>query len=107
MSYGQCTFCLRRTTSINVKYDDQTRLPVLHCFRKVIDSAQTLALSGYLYDETNQNLFWIRKCLLKVHVKLGHLGFTHVKWLGRKGFFGGLGEKFGDTAVEPPKCASC
>ena len=72
-------------------------------FKNVIDSAQTLALSGYLYDETYQNLSWIRKCLLKLHVNLGHLGFTNVQWLGRKGYFGGLGEKFGETTVKPPK----
>ena len=107
MKYGMCTFSLQRNTSVHVKYDAQTRLPVLRCFRNVIDSAQTLALSGYLYDETNQNLSWIRKCLLKMHVKLGHLGFGHVQWLGRKGFFGKLGEKFGKTEVELPKCASC
>ena len=52
MPFDDITFCLKRDTSIHVKYDENTQFPDMHAFKNVIIGAQKLPLSGYLYDET-------------------------------------------------------
>ena len=44
---------------------------------------EMLALSGYVFDEANQNVSWAMKCLLKIHVRLGHLGIKYIQRIGR------------------------
>ena len=90
-----------------VPYNDKTKLPVLPGFSNALSSAETLAMTGCLYDEANQNLSWAKKWLLKMHVRLGHIGFNHLQWIGRQGWLGGLGIKLGDTCLDAPKCATC
>jgi hypothetical protein len=91
---------------ITLGYDPVTRLPMLTCFRNIDATASGLAMTC-LTDKNNQNLSFQQKMLLQFHYRTGHLGFQPLQWLGRKGFFGDKGEKFGLSSVSPPKCAAC
>jgi hypothetical protein len=92
--------------SISIPHDPFMRLPILRCYRDAMKTAETMA-AACVSDETNQNLSNLQKLLLKWHWKLGHLGFQHLQWIGRQGWLGKVGERFGQTAVHPPKCGSC
>jgi hypothetical protein len=91
---------------ITLGYDSLTNLPMLTCFRNLDATAAGLAMTC-LSDETNQNLTLLQKALLQWHFCTGHLGFQHLQWCGREGFFGKPGIGFGRSFVSPPKCASC
>ena len=88
--------------SISIPHDPFMRLPILRCYRDAMKTAETMA-AAFVSDETNQNLSNLQKLLLKWHWKLGHLGFQHLQWIGRQGWLGKVGERFGQTAVHPPK----
>ena len=90
-----------------IQYDTQTHLPRVRAYKDAVQTAGALALSGCVADETNQNLTSAQKLLLRWHFKLGHLGFSAVQWLGRKGWLGPHGEKMGEAKLEAPKCAAC
>ena len=101
------TFYLKKGESIHIKYDSNTMLPILHAFDNVIDSDISLALTGWLTDENNQNLSYMRKWLLRALQRIFHLSFQHLQWIGRHGWLGAIGFKIGKTTVIPPKCATC
>ena len=42
-----------------------------------------------------------------MHVTLGHLSPQHLQWIGLKGFFGKIVDKFGSTTAFPTKFAIC
>ena len=106
MEYEGISFSLSPNKHVFVPYNEDTKLPVMPAFANVISSAETLAMTGCLHDEANQNLSWAKKWLLKMHVCLGHIGFKHLQWIGRKGWLGGLGIKLGDNNLDAPKCAT-
>ena len=62
---------------------------------------------GCVIEEQNPNLSYLQKVLLQWHFKLGHCGFTTMKWLGQTGLFGALGVKMSKEGVKIPKCAAC
>ena len=82
-------------------------LPIMHTFDNVICSAKSLALTGLINDENNQNLSYMRKWLLRAHQIIGHLSFQHLQWIGRQGWLGAIGLKIGKATVIPPKCVTC
>jgi hypothetical protein len=45
--------------------------------------------------------------MLQWNFKLGHVGFSTIKWLGRQGISGNLGKKMGQDQVNIPMCAAC
>jgi hypothetical protein len=51
------------------------------------------------------SLSWRRSCFNGI--KLGHVGFSTIKWLGKQGIPGKLGERIGQHQVKIPKCATC
>ena len=75
-------------------------------FRNLDETANGLAMSC-LTDENNQNLTTLQKLQLQWHFRTGHLGFQRLQWIGRKGWLGPIGEKFGLSTVVPPKCSAC
>ena len=95
--------------TVTVPYDSVSYLPVLQTFGSVCQSSEKLALLGNVTLEQNQNLTFSQKLLLKWHYKLGHVGFNVVKWIGRQGLFGKLGEKMGAESVGTStiKCSAC
>jgi hypothetical protein len=107
VEYQGITLKMAPNKSVFIKYNKQTRLPILPAFSNAVESAETLALSGSLLDEANQNLSWGMKWLLKMHVRLGHIGFSHLQWIGQQGWLGGIGQKLGKGKTVYPKCATC
>ena len=78
VEYQGVTFRLAPDKTVFICYNKQTCLPILPAFSNAVDRVETLALSSYLFDESNQNLSWVMKWLLKIHVRLGHLGINYV-----------------------------
>jgi hypothetical protein len=64
-------------------------------------------MTGYVTSEVNHNLTFLEKLMLQWNFKLGHVGFTTIKWLGRQGRLGKLRERMGQVQVKIPKCAVC
>jgi len=48
-----------------------------------------------------------QKLLLHYHFKLGHAGFSLVKWLGKNGYFGTKGLYLTNTNCNNIKCGTC
>jgi len=93
--------------NMTVPYHRQTRLPIFRAYKNALDSAKALALKGCITEETNQNLTAAAKLLLRLHFKLGHLGFATVQWVARQGWLGTKAERMGRSTIPTPKCASC
>ena len=93
-------------SKLSLDLDPRFRLPILKCFKNAMATAEALALVC-VTDERNPNLTTLQKKLLQWHFRLGHLSFQNLQWIGRSGWLGPLGEKFGVTTVHPPKCAAC
>lgn len=92
---------------MTIQYDRNTHLPQVRAYKAAVHTAAALALKGNVDDETNQNLTSAQKTLLRWHFRLGHVGFSAVRWLGRQGFLGVNGEKMAAANLEAPKCAAC
>jgi hypothetical protein len=92
---------------VHIPYDKSTFLPMLHCHKDAMSSANALALKGCVTDESNQNLSRAQKILLKYHFKMGHLAFRVVQWIGRQGWLGDDGISMGKHFLPVPKCAAC
>jgi hypothetical protein len=70
-------------------------------------TAEYLAVTGCVPSESNHNLTYLGKLMIHWYLKLGHVGFSAIKWLGRQGILGKLGEKMGQDHVNIPKGAAC
>jgi hypothetical protein len=101
--HGEGEYVVRADTSlvrlpnksvITLGYNSLTNLPMLTCFRNIDDTTAGLAMTC-LSDESNQNLNYCQKLLLQWHFRTGHLGFQHLQWCGRQGFFDKAGQEFG------------
>ena len=98
---------IAKSKSCFTSFDPVTNLPYLHCFKSVDKTALILTMKGCITSEHNQNLSYLQKVLLQWHFKLGHCGFTMVKWLGATGLFRALGVKMSREGVQISKCAAC
>jgi hypothetical protein len=94
------------TKTISVPHDHQSRLPILHCFKDAMKTAESLAMVC-ITDESNQNLTSLQKLLIQWHWRLGHLGFQQLQWIARQEWFGEALKSIGSSTVQPPKCGSC
>ena len=92
--------------TISLSHDYHTRLPILHCFKDAMKTAESLAMTC-ITDEHNQNLTNLQKLLLQWHWRLGHLGFQQLQWIASQGWLGQKAESLGHSSVTPPKCSSC
>jgi hypothetical protein len=92
--------------TVTIQHDPTFRLPIMRCYKDVMTTAETLDMTC-VTDEFNQNLTTLQKILLQWHWRLGHVGFQKLQWIGRQGWLGKIGEKFGQSSVHAPKCASC
>ena len=54
-------------------------LSILHAFDNVIYYTKSLALTGWLADENNLNLSYMRKWLLRAHERIGHIIFQNLQ----------------------------
>ena len=64
-------------------------------------------MTGCVTSEKNQNLTLSDKLLLQWYFKIGRTGFYIVRWIGRKGWMGKLGEKTVSNNVNITNCAAC
>jgi hypothetical protein len=107
VTWDKSVLDLPASPSITISYEHTTHLPVMQAYKNIISTAESLAMTGCVTNEVNQNLTYLGKLLLQWHFKLGHVGFSTVKWIGRQGILGKLGEKMGQDQVKIPKCAAC
>jgi len=106
MNWKGTNLTLDEGITVTIPYDNFTRLPKLRAYTNALATAESLAYAC-VSDERNQNLSHKAKTLLQWHFRLGHVGFQRLKWIGRQGWLGGVGERFGLSSVEAPKCAAC
>lgn len=67
---------------------------------------QQLIAALCVTDDENRNLTGPQKDLLRLHFKLGHIGFKHIQWMVRQGHIQVNNPKaVGNCKL--PKCASC
>ena len=90
-----------------VHIDQTSFMPVLTCFHNV-DKAMKYLANPCVTDEINPMLSAKSKLLLKLHYKMGHLGFKHLKFLLRAfKLFGSAGVMAADPSTDIPKCSGC
>ena len=106
LQWDKTTLELGPNVTVTIPHDESTRLPKLRCFANALETAESLAM-GYVIDEFNQNLTHLQKILLQLHWRMGHVGFQRLQWIGRHGWLGKVGERFGQSSVKAPKCAAC
>ena len=92
--------------TVSLPHDQATKLPKLRCFNNVMEVTESMAMTC-VTDEYNQNLTQLQKALLQWHWKLGHVGFQRLQWIGRQGWLGKIGERFGVSSTHPPRCGAC
>ena len=86
---------------------DRTFLPRLTLFSKGEAQTTLQALTSVLHS-TNHNLSALQKVWLRWHIRLGHIGFSHVQKLGLGGFLDRLGLGLQRNKVcTHPLCAAC
>ena len=107
LTWDKATLQLQNGSTLTIPYHSTTHLPMVIGYKKAVKVAEGLAMTGCITNETNQNLTFWGKWLLRWHFKLGHLGFAATQWIGRQGILGISGTKWGSTKVLHPKCAAC
>ena len=105
--HDSVTLRLGDQSPLTIPYDPVSFLPIAQGFTSVKRSCDLLALLGGVTAERNQNLTYLMKLLLRWHIKLGHIDFSVVKWIGRQGWLGKMCEQMGRNSVKIPKCAAC
>ena len=106
IGYNKATMHLKNGDHVDFLLDTQTFMPLMPAFHNTAKVAYNLSDPSVVTPE-NSNLSPLQKLLLKYHYKMGHLGFQHLKWLGRIGLFKVDGEYFSHPQVTPPKCTAC
>ena len=101
--YSQC----RKGTNATVTLprDQATKLQKLRCFSDVMETAEAMA-NLCVTDDFSRNLTQLQKVLLQRNWKLGHVGFRRLQWIGRQGWSGKIGERFGVSSTQHPKCGA-
>ena len=95
---------------ITVPYNATSKLPILYASCDLGASSEALetSLTTQLESEKNQNLTAIQKMMLDWHHKLNHLGYSHIRWLAKRGLLGNKAMRLMDVAdKELPLCATC
>ena len=102
----RCEWHLRGRKLITLGFD-QSYLPRLTLFTsgKAVSTLQ--ALNTTVHD-SNKNMSPLKKLWLRWHIKLGHIGFSHVQKLALGGFLDRISLGLLRTQVSDyPRCASC
>ena len=92
------------TGTVEFQIDHSTFMPLMPAFHSATKAADALLNANSLEAD---NMTAVQQLLHQWHCKLGHLGFKRVQWLGRCGFLGKFGHKFGKSTIIPPKCEAC
>ena len=93
--------------TLPVHIDSVSYMPLLTCFHDVDKVVHHLA-NPCVTDKVNPMLSPRSKLLLKLHYKLGHIGFQHLKYLLKHfNLFGASGVLASHNDTEIPKCSSC
>ena len=95
---------------ITVPYNATSRLPILYASKSMSKSSEALeaSLMSNLEDERNQNLSNIQKTMLMWHHKLSHLGYSHIRWLAKRGLLGNKAARLMNAEEKDmPLCATC
>ena len=107
MSWAKSYLDLPKIGQLPIALDKTTFMPLLSCFHDAEKVLQALA-NPCVTDEVNPMLSPCSKLLLKLHYKLGHPGFQHLKFLLRNfKLFGAQGYMAADKDTETPCCESC
>ena len=107
MTWGKSILKLSEQVPITIKYGQTTHLPMLHVYKIIYRTTDSLSITRFVTIEYNQNPAHLENFLLQWHFKLGHTGFYKFQWIGRQFWMGKLGEKMGSNNVNIPKCAAC
>ena len=106
-SWAKSVLQLPDLGNLPLHIDKTSHMPILTCFHDVEKSMKHLA-NPCVTDEVNPMLSPKSKLLLKLHYKLGHLGFSHLKYLLRAfKLFGSAGIMASEPTTDIPKCSSC
>ena len=104
MSWANSCLHIPHCGKIPVHVDGTSFMPLLTCFNnadEVIEKLENVCVS----DEVNPLLTKQQKMLLKLHYKLGHVGFKRLIWMLKKfGLFGIKGAMAANADI--PKCSS-
>ena len=86
--------------------DKDSFMPLLTCFHDADKAAASILHNG-IVENDSKNLTATQWLLLRFHFKLGHLGFTHLKWLLSSGLFGPQGIHCSNMDAPNSKCQAC
>ena len=107
LSWARTFLDLPGAGRIPLTIDPTTFMPLMTCFHNADVVVDKLA-NPCVTDDLNPNLTRQQKQLLRLHFKLGHLGFQHLHWilrnmpmLGVRGWIGSLKD------VAAPLCTAC
>lgn len=108
LSWAKVCLTLPKIGMLPVFIDPDSYMSLLQCFHDTDKTLQALA-NPCMTDESNPNLTTIQKLRLRLHFKVGHVGFDHLWHIIRKfGLFGTQGRvAFDDTKCPDPLCSSC
>ncbi len=107
MSWAKVCLDLPSVGTIPLSMDKTTFMPLLTCFHDAEKAIYALN-NNCVTDESNPQLTPRSKMLLKLHFKLGHLGFQHLKFVIRQfKLFGAQGIQAIHPDTETPICSSC
>ena len=90
---------------LSMEYDSSF-LPRMTLFHKG-HAASTLKAMHTVMHDSNKNLGPLGRIWMKWHVKLGHLGFSHVRALALGGYLDKLALGLRREDVDLPHCATC
>ncbi len=104
VTHDKACLGLQNSGTVEFQIDHSTFMPLMLAFHSATKAAEALLNANSLEAD---NMMAVQQLLHQWHCKLGHLGFKRVQWLGRCGFLGKFGHKFGKSTVSPPKCEAC
>ena len=86
---------------------DSSHLPRMLLFSKN-SAVPSLEAMASVLSPSNTNLSTLQKLWMQLHVKLGHISWSHVQQLGIGGSFGLAGMKLSEAKPsDHPLCAAC
>ena len=107
ISWAKVCLNLPDVSKLPVFIDPDSYMPLLQCFHDTDKTMKALA-NPCMTDESNPNLTTVQKFKLRLHFKVSHLGFNHLKCIVNK--FGLFGTKgcivFTDSKCSDPLCPS-
>ena len=106
MSWAKTFLDLPGAGKLPLSIDQTSFMPLLTCFHDANKVVKQMA-NPCVTDDINPQLSKQAKTLLRMHCKLGHLGFQHLRWLlrhiplfGAKGWIGNFKD------CDAPFCSS-